>query len=805
MITTTTTPLTLSSLETLPDDILFLFLQEVPQLRHASKTMHLAAERLDHHLLMNFVGMGPSEQKQSQRQKGPHSHHRHNTHEEDDPPIPTQFDEQLLLDVLLNDKIVSTFLAKRSYKVGMSREYIAMLNDVDKLNASSKASPAKLVVSDRAMMLFLKRDVCFFDKRHIITPEPENEIETVAKRHVSGSSKSWGGEKEGNNAGIDKEGNNISGSSTNDNKLYEWQHITDPAIAPGSQTCVYAQNVHWLWLQYRTRLAPGRRYQMYLNLKTDNAFSLSPIRFMVQENPYVKQTFQPFAPVEATAGQHGVLGNVETKGGDIYMGDIDVLIPPPAELVEVKEHASLENRNNPGSNKMGHRGCDGGDEMEISSEDDDNDNDDDDDGSDFVYYHDETLSYECADVSGTSSPVNTTTQVQPQTLPNVGMVRNSRSQTSLSSLSHVSLSAYTAARSYPSQASHNHHDSHGHNSRNHRHLHSSSPENTLNSVPHLQLHRQLQQIETEQALEERLEQLPDGTAEKQRVHRRLLRQKYGKGGSASGSSSVAAISAVVSAVESRSQSRSVSGAATPMRPAYTGSSSSSVPKQSLPPPLSSSLNKPLNSLLIDQQRKQQEKEKRRELKKKVQKSKSFVAKHPVLRQMRREDRHARRLQELARRPRPPSKWPTVVFEMEDTGVGINRGIQFNYLYFVPVADYESDMGMGSAGGGTSGSNSSFQWGQGFRQWAVVQGEQVPNFIQPRHVDYEMRQAFDRLTEFKNTTALGTALDFGLNGLVGPDELAASGFENRFAEKQLEQLADSTGAGSVSENSGEELI
>lgn len=81
---------------------------------------------------------------------------------------------------------------------------------------------------------------------------------------------------------------------------------------------------------------PGYRYKVYLNLRTENAFSLTSIRFMLQESPYVKQTFQPYVPVYATAGQHQVLNNPESKGGNIYMGDIEILVPPPPEIVEVK-------------------------------------------------------------------------------------------------------------------------------------------------------------------------------------------------------------------------------------------------------------------------------------------------------------------------------------------------------------------------------------------------------------------------------------------------------------------------------------
>lgn len=892
-----------TSFETLPDDILFSLLMDIPELRNVSKTLHRAAERLDNHLLLNYIRMGISSYDRHAR----HDVGRKTNHENDQKPSQffTEFDEQILLDAVLNDSIISTFLAKRSYQVGMSQQYLNMLNHLittgsknERLQSNSKAIDKgkishnegihKLIVSDRAVLLFLQRDICFFNKRHIITPSPETEIESVdgtkkapyvsvqqmpdSAPKTESLSLNGGSDKHGftpqnytdlslthtpDSSDTDKSlsspGQQLSQESppaydidSNNVSSYHWQHITDPLLAPSSGTCVYAKNVHWLWLQYRTRLAPGCRYQVYLNIKTENAFSLAPIRFMFQENPYVKQTFQPFAPIDATAGQHNILGNDQTNGGSIYLGVIEVLVPPPAEIVELK-------RSDLGSVKHHHHRTHANGNNLLFHDNDSDSSDSSDENTEFVYYHDETSSYASTNAvpSGISSPNRDhpshsaslfSSSTSQHTLPNVGTSytsnshlramsppstshMNSESRTSsFSNLSNISFSTHTHLRSDQT-------NSHSHNE------HSSISNNTQNTVvPHFQLHRQLQQIEREQSLEEQLEKLQDGTPEKVRAHRRLLRQKYGKGGSASGSSSVAALSAVVSAVESRNHSRAGSGASTPKHHTYNHSSPfnynfmsrsgsdsnphphfhsesthshrSGFPKSELPnfahdeqPSLQNIQAFQSSNLSTNDSQKPHRdhtythlnaslSQKSHFLKRK---QKDALSRHPGLRKIRHEQRRAQRLEALSIKARPPSKWPTVVFEMEDTGVGINRGIQFNYLCFVQIeGSHEAHKQRHNYRNGTSHRE--------FKQWLVIDDSKVPDFVQSRNVDKEMQQAFERLTELKNATAvLGPFMNQSVSEgyLAKPQTLNGS---EVLDDGLLEQMVMGTGPGSASETS-----
>ena len=90
--------------------------------------------------------------------------------------------------------------------------------------------------------------------------------------------------------------------------------------------------------------------------------------------------------------------------------------------------------------------------------------------------------------------------------------------------------------------------------------------------------------------------------------------------------------------------------------------------------------------------------------------------------------------------------------------------------------------------------------RGFKQWLVVDDSKVPEFVQSRHVDKEMRQAFDRLTELKNATAV---LDPFMNQGFSEGYLAKPQTSNRsevLDDGLLEQMVMGTGPGSASETS-----
>lgn len=75
-----------------------------------------------------------------------------------------------------------------------------------------------------------------------------------------------------------------------------------------------------------------------MHLRTENAFSLLPIRFMVKENHLVRQAFSPYPPARLVTGAHEHFAN----GGKIYLGDLSVADPSVYPLAEYFGEAESE-------------------------------------------------------------------------------------------------------------------------------------------------------------------------------------------------------------------------------------------------------------------------------------------------------------------------------------------------------------------------------------------------------------------------------------------------------------------------------
>lgn len=237
------------TLESLSDDILYIILDKAPLLRYASKRLHYLAEDLDRHSLVTAF---------------------------------SSQNELSLLDKVQHNPTISQLLRSYSYSVNslFSNKHLAR---------STECHP-----SARSVKAFLQKDICFFSPKHVITPNPSDDI---SETHVS-----------------------LESSDPNPFELNTgiWKHITGTKFSP-SGTCMYAANVKILDLRYKTKLAPGQ-YEVYINLKTSNVFRLLSIQFSVKGSPFVRQAFSPFPPSRIAAGTHDHL----SEGGEIYMGDITV-------------------------------------------------------------------------------------------------------------------------------------------------------------------------------------------------------------------------------------------------------------------------------------------------------------------------------------------------------------------------------------------------------------------------------------------------------------------------------------------------
>ncbi|VVT49218.1 uncharacterized protein SAPINGB_P002161 [Magnusiomyces paraingens] len=643
-----------SAIENLPDDVLFIIFAYAPELRAASRRLHAAAELRDRHLLLHYLSHGgrPRSKSSSSSSSSANTTAATTGTAPPTPPspessvslssiaTPSVFDETVLLERVRSDPVISAFLEKVSYST-----------------SSSLSSSSSSRVSDRALLALFRRDVCFFDESHIITPRPDAEIEIIEDPSIAVTPSASAPEPP-------------SGTC-------HWQVVRDPAQgAPASGTCVRARGVHWLWLQHRTRLAPGFRYRILCSLRASNAFALNTVRFMVQENPYVRQAFQPYAPVAATAGQHGVLGNERTAGGTMYLGEIDVLMPPSPGIVVVE---GVRNGAS-GAWVIGSSDDDGDEDMDEADEPSDMEEEEEEEVEEEVEevevvvsqqsnvneeHRQNNINTEPSDPSSSSSfryyfmhdeddellvsePSTAGGGATPQ-LPIPGV--SVGTMTGLTSPPHTVVVPASSLPRTPSGVSGN---------GSHDALHH-----------HLQLHRQLAQIERERSFEDAVAAADDPAA-RARAHRRLLRLRYGAHGSAAyaGNSSL-----------SVSVSTSVSGATTPKSPHFTERSrATSFAAMARARPGSSSLSTShIPSLATGGVRTSGS------VGTAVATMTAAVSQTPGMRAIRQAQRRARKLEAIAAAARPAGRWPQVVFDIEDTSVGINRGLQFNSLWFEQVA------------------------------------------------------------------------------------------------------------------------
>lgn len=122
-------------LESLPEDVLYIILDQAPNLRYASRRLHGLAENLDRHALLISVSS---------------SH------------------EEALLDSIIRNPVICNYLQKYSYSV----------SDYDISNSLTKSKTTQ-TPSSRALLSFLDQEYCFFSPKQVVTPLPSIEIEHV--------------------------------------------------------------------------------------------------------------------------------------------------------------------------------------------------------------------------------------------------------------------------------------------------------------------------------------------------------------------------------------------------------------------------------------------------------------------------------------------------------------------------------------------------------------------------------------------------------------------------------------------------
>lgn len=193
----------------------------------------------------------------------------------------SNFLERRLLHEIVESETISKYLAEFSYSVTNYNDGKRICNGVS---------------SHRTLAAFLRRDYCFFTPEHIVTGNPAMEIEHI---HTP--------------VGTDQQDLKALTSGT-------WKHVTG-ALYASAHTCIHASNVHWLNIQYRTRLAPGR-YDVRLRIRASPQATLVPIRFKILENAFVKQNFTSFCPPGWDVGGQGWLYPY-----DLLLGEIVVLDP----------------------------------------------------------------------------------------------------------------------------------------------------------------------------------------------------------------------------------------------------------------------------------------------------------------------------------------------------------------------------------------------------------------------------------------------------------------------------------------------
>lgn len=156
-----------------------------------------------------------------------------------------------LLEGILQNDVISNYLKQFSYSV----------HDYSRKHQERK-------VSGRSILSFLRRDYCFFSPKHVITPSPDTEID-----HIE----------------IPQNG---SPPSKADLAVGVWKHITGDFHSP-SGTCMYAANVHWLNMEFKTRLSPGS-YGVHLYIEASSLAKITTISFQLADSLQAFQRFSSF-------------------------------------------------------------------------------------------------------------------------------------------------------------------------------------------------------------------------------------------------------------------------------------------------------------------------------------------------------------------------------------------------------------------------------------------------------------------------------------------------------------------------------
>lgn len=193
--------------------------------------------------------------------------------------ISTYFERGLLYRIIEN-KVTSSYLSQFSYS--------ANTDEHDNQTHTPR-------LSSKILLAFLNRDYCFFTPDNIVTGSPDTEIE-----HLH----------------LDEDGN---GPSVMDLSYGTWKHITG-GLYSSAHTCLHASNVHWLNLQYRTRLAPGR-YDVHIQIGAMDLPNLMPVRFKVSGSGYARQIFSQFCPSSFSLGKTDTFTPYYINLGEIIVLD----------------------------------------------------------------------------------------------------------------------------------------------------------------------------------------------------------------------------------------------------------------------------------------------------------------------------------------------------------------------------------------------------------------------------------------------------------------------------------------------------
>lgn len=159
--------------------------------------------------------------------------------------------EGTLLENILQNDVITNYLKQFSYSV----------HDYPRAEKEQK-------ISGRSIFSFLRRDYCFFSPKHVITPSPDTEIDHIDIPH------------------------NGPPPSNAELTVGVWKHITGDSHSP-SGTCMYAANVHWLNMEFKTRLSPGR-YGVHLYIEASSLAKITTISFQLDDSLQAFQRFSSF-------------------------------------------------------------------------------------------------------------------------------------------------------------------------------------------------------------------------------------------------------------------------------------------------------------------------------------------------------------------------------------------------------------------------------------------------------------------------------------------------------------------------------